>query len=294
MSAVAAIAASIAAFYSLRVSKQSIELAESTALASHHHSATLQYYEAVKALNRFTEDLNEVCYHLYNDWSYQIETFDNRPNGGTNPRPLRHVLGNAKDILVSYSSRYHRLSDGVFSIVVGGLGTTSEEEYQKLLKKADGKYSDFEDIFGKPSKRLPLASSNAFRWSYYQLIRRVKPEDWESIWESAWLEDGWLTKYKKEYIKAQSIFEEAREALESEVAKLKHTPLPLEKNSTLHSKYNELLTILKHLEDSSPDRLEQYRDYQFVDEFCLLLLCAMSTARIVKEQLSTVHLLATH
>lgn len=294
MSAVAAIAASVAAFYSLRVSKQSIELAESTALASHHHSATIQYYETVKALNRFGESLNEVCYHLYNDWAYEIETFDNRLQGGANPRPLRHVLSNSKDMLVSHSSRYHHLSDGVFSIVVRGLGATSDEEYQKLLKKADGEYTDFESIFGKPSRRLPITSSNAFRWSYYQLIRRVKPEDWQRIWNNAWLEDGWITKYQKEYSKAKSIFKEAREVLESEEAKLKHTPLPLEKNATLYQKYNELLTILKRLEDSSPERLEQYRDYQFVEDFCLLILCSMSTASIVKEQLSQVTMLASN
>ena len=294
MSAIAAIAASVAAFYSLRVSKQSIEIAESTALANHHHSATLRYYETIQEVYKASKELNEVCYHLYVDWASQIENYDHRLKGGKNPRPLRHVIGNAKDMLVSHSTRYHRLSDGIFSTVVGGMGEISNIEYQKLLKKADNTYHNFEETFGIPSKSSPINSADAFRWTYYQMIKRVSTEDWGKVWKHAWSEKGWVTKYCNEYDKAKSTFEKASKQLQDEKAKLSHTPLPLERNVVLHKKYSEAFTMLQRLEDCSPERIEDYKDYPFENEFCLLILCAMSTAQVARKQLSEIEVLANY
>ena len=104
MSAIASLAAAVAAFVSLRISKQSISVAEHSALAAHHSSASLEYSKIVNSLCEATKDYSELSYRVWVDWAGEIERKDNYKSGGVDPRPLRHVLSNGSEMLADYGS----------------------------------------------------------------------------------------------------------------------------------------------------------------------------------------------
>lgn len=91
LSAVASVATVIAAIVSLRISKRSIAIAESTALAVHHNSASLEYAKVVKYLSETTKEFSDFSYSMLVKWVKEFEDLDNCGLGGIDPRPLRHV-----------------------------------------------------------------------------------------------------------------------------------------------------------------------------------------------------------
>ncbi|NKC11177.1 MAG: hypothetical protein GKR94_02915 [Gammaproteobacteria bacterium] len=175
LSAIASVAAAIAAFASLRISKRSISVAEHSALAVHHGSASLEYSRIVKNLSEATKDFSEFNYGVWGGWAREIEQKDNYELGGSNPRPLRHVLSNASEMLANYGANHNPsgrfASRSILSVIRDGIGNLNESEYQELLKKADGMYQDFEGVFDTPSKSSSITSAPAFRWACYQLIK---------------------------------------------------------------------------------------------------------------------------
>ena len=294
LSAVASVEAAIAAFVSLRISKRSTSIAESSALAIHHNSASLEYAKVVKDLNETTRGFSDFSYSMWVEWARELEGKDNYDLGGSDPRPLRHVLSNGSEMLANYGfnnpSWGGSASQAILSVIRNGIGNLSDSEYQKLLKKADGAYHDFEGVFGIPSKSSTITSASAFRWVCYQLIKRVKVQDWKKAWQDAWLENGWLFKYQTEYLKIKPLLKEAQTSLKSEKAKLAHTAFPLSHNADLSAKYDEILRVLKYLlEDCDGELLNMYKDWQFSEELSQLVLCSMATANFAMMQLNTVH-----
>ncbi len=298
LSAIASIAAAIAAIVSLRISNRSITIAESSALANYHRSASLQYVGVLNELNEESRELSELSYDIWCKWASHIEVKDNYHEGGKNPRPLRHVLTNASEMLAVYGINNNRggrsASRAILSVIRDGIGEVSDEEYQKLLNKADGEYCDFEATFGSPNKSTHIKNAPAFRWAYYQLHRRVTSDDWQTIWSEAWLKNGWMNKYKNELLRAKPIFENARNSLKEEKSNLAHTSFPLSCNSELYPKYEQLLIILENiLKDCNYSNLEMYKDWRFKDELSLLVVSSMALSFFLNRQLDHIYLKAT-
>lgn len=254
LSAIATAAAAVAAFGSLKVSRESKLVAKQSALAVHHGSAANSLANALEFLAKELKPFYEQAFNVWVEWAREIEVYDCRRAGGTNPRPLRHVLTNASEMLESHASKhgkdYRRTHRTIYTIVRDGMGEISDVEYRELLRKADGTYSDFEGVFGAPRLDKPIFSSKAFRWAYYQLIRRVTAENWREIWTKAWQDRGWLRNYCGEYDKVESVLRTTFESLKAEKAKLEHTVFPLEANPVLSHKYSWTLGILECLIES--------------------------------------------
>ena len=104
MSAVASIAAAIAAFSSLRVSRESKLIAEQSALAMYHGSAVMAITSAVDELKKSTETFSEIAYGTWAKWPSEIAALDHQLAGGSDPRPLRHVLTDASEMLVKHGT----------------------------------------------------------------------------------------------------------------------------------------------------------------------------------------------
>lgn len=293
LSTIASIAAAIAAFISLRISKRAASIAELTALAAHQNSASLEYAKAINTLNKEAQKFYNFCYSMSTNWAKDLECKDNYEMGGHNPRPLRHVLSNGSEMLAHYAlsktSRGGFASQNILYVIRHGIGNLSDGEYQKLLKKADGTYHNFQSTFGIPSKSTTIISAPAFRWVCYQLIKRVKSKDWESVWKEAWCESGWLYKYQAEYLKIKPILKAVQASLKLEKEKLAHTAFPLSHNKPLSEKYTELLHVLECLlEDCEVELLETYKDWEFNEELSQLVLCSMATAYFAAMQLSII------
>lgn len=293
LSAVASVAAATAAIVSLRISKRSISIAESAALAVHHHNASQEYSKIINDLNDITRDFCDLSYSMWVQWARELESKDNYEMGGLDPRPLRHVLSNGSEMLANHGfynvSRGVSASRAIHYVIRNGIGRLSETEYQKLLKKADGAYHDFEGVFGIPSKSSAITSSPAFRWVCYQLIKRVKLDDWKSIWQESWSENGWLSKYQAEYLIIKPFLKRAQISLESEKAKLAHTAFPLSHNVELSAKYDEILKILESLlEACDGELLERYKNWEFGEEISQLVLCSMATSKLAEMLLNTI------
>lgn len=293
LSAVASIAAAIAAFVSLRISKRSISIAESSALAMHHNSASLVYSNIVISLEETCRNISEFCGNLDVQWPRELEDKDHYSLGGQNARPLRHVLSNGSEMLANYAfdnkSWNNSANQAIFSVIRRGVNGLNDSEYKKLLNKADGEYQSFEGIFGIPSKSSSIVSASAFRWVCYQLTKRVKVEDWKSIWVDAWLENGWLYNYQFEYLKIKPVLQEAKDSLKSEKLKLAHTSFPLDYNKELSMKYDEIISIINHLlNDCNSELLEAYKDWNYSEELSQLVICSMATVHFAKMQLDVI------
>lgn len=293
MSAIAAVAAAIAAIVALRVSKKANALSEKSILAVHHHTAALELSNSIDIISKSTTDLGRISYDLWSDWSREIESKDNRSKGGQDPRPLRHVLTNGSEMLVNHcalkSKRARHVQHSMFSIVRDGVGNLSKAEYDALLKKADGTYGDFESTFGPPAANKKIGESEAFRWVFHQLAKRVTPDSWREVWSEAWLDNGWLSRYQAEFSKARPILEQTLSSLRKEKNKIEHSVLPLSSNPALHEKYERVLAELEILlEDCDLDSMEAYRDWRYDEDVSQLVLYSMGMAYLTTNILNSI------
>tara|TARA_R110002095_G_C4164106_1_gene231155 strand:- start:222 stop:743 length:522 start_codon:yes stop_codon:yes gene_type:complete len=168
------------------------------------------------------------------------------------------------------------------------MGETSEEEYQELLKAADGTYGSFETVFGNPQINKEISSSRAFRWACYQLIYRVKDDQWREIWLNAWTDGGWLRRYRAKFEQVEPVLQNALNTLKAEKAKLKHSAIPLDINHSLNLKYNRAVGTLEGLlEAGDLDLYEGYIDSPFSEDVVPLVLYSMAVALLAGSAIDT-------
>lgn len=295
LSAIAAIAAAYAALASLRISRESKLIAEQSALAAHQGAAAIALASAVEDLIESTKDFFELCYGVYVDWPKEIGKLDNWEAGGSNPRPLRHVLSNASEMLANYGSekrkRFRHAQHAMYSIVRDGVSNLNEAEFKNLLKQADGEYPNFEVTFGTPSPKKSITTAPAFRWSCYQLNKRIENKYWMEIWRDAFQKDGWLRKYRAEHSKITPILEAIIKSLKTERDKLSHTVFPLESNPTLCSKYDDFLDVVETLlEDCSLEFIDEaYSEQPHEDDVIQLIVYSMGIAFLSMDALNSIH-----
>lgn len=294
MSAVASVGAAFAAFGSLRVSREAKSVAEQSALAIHHSGAAIALTSAVEKLKECTEAFSELAYRTWIEWPSEIEALDHRQAGGTNPRPLRHVLTDASEMLVKHGVRrgakYRHTAQSMFSIVRDGIVNLNDAEYEKLLRCADGEYCDFEGVFGAPSKNKSINTSPAFRWACYQLIKRIDKENWCEIWEKAWQDKGRLNNFRAEHLKIKPILESILISVKSEKAKLGHSVFPLGSNPSLSLKYDDFFGVVEVLlKDCGLDLVEGHAEHPHKDDVIQLIVYSIGTAFLAMEALESVH-----
>jgi len=294
LAAIASIAAAIAALISLRISKKAASVAELSALAVHHYSASIEYTKVVESLSEVTQDFYGFSDNMWVQWARELEAKDNYELGGKDGRPLRHVLSNGSEMLANYAIKTRFLrghaNQPILSVIRHGVNNLNDNEYQELLRKADGCYNGFESVFGIPSSSAAITTAPAFRWICYQLAKRVRTEDWKGVWQESWEESGWLYEYQIRYSKIEPVLKNAQKTLRSEKQKLEHTAFPLSHNVELFAKYDEILEILESLlEDCNGKLLETYKDWRYSEELSLLVVCSMATANYVASQLSLIH-----
>lgn len=293
MSAIAAIAAAYAAFIALSVSRKANSISEKSILAAHHDAAASVLSSSIDRLRKETKDFSVFSYDFWVDWSREIESKDERRKGGSNPRPLRHVLSNGSEMLAIHATRngkrYRNAVRAMFSIFREGVNDLGEREYNSLLKKADGTYGNFEDVLGFPPLNKNIGEADAFRWVCYQLMKRVNRDNWSEIWCNAWLAEGWLTRYRIEFSKIASILEEVLDSLQAEKKKIAHSVLPLKSNSVLHKKYEMVLSGLEVLlDDCSLESLELYKEWKYDEDIPQLVLYSMAMAYLVMKILDSI------
>lgn len=85
MSAVASIAAAIAAFLSLIVSKQSKKVAMSSILADNHRQAAVELSLVLSNIHTETKQLSEFTYIMWASWATEIGQLDDRSAAGVDP-----------------------------------------------------------------------------------------------------------------------------------------------------------------------------------------------------------------
>lgn len=292
LSTVATVAAAFAAFGSLRVSRDAKLFAEQSALAVHHGNAAIALTKAVDELTECTHAFSELAYRTWSNWPSEIESLDHREAGGSNARPLRHVLTDASEMLVNYGikkgKKYSDTGRLMYSIIRSGIDNLNDVEYEKLLRKADGEYCDFEGTFGPVTMHRSIAAAPAFRWAYYQLNKRIIQEKWGEIWKNAWNSNGYLGQFRAEYANIKPTLEKIKASLELERAKLEHTAFPLECNQPIHIKYNNALDVIDALLntcglDMVERRIENYHE----EEAIQLISYSMGVAFLVLESLGS-------
>jgi hypothetical protein len=254
----------------------------------HHADAAKVLSEQVRLLISSTNEFSELAYSTWVDWAREIEFQDNREAGGSNPRPLRHVLSDASEMLVNHGASQHKeygaIAREMFAIVRDGIGNLNDAEYEKLLRIADGTISNFEGTFGATSHHNNISDAPAFRWAIYQLNKRIRPEVWCEIWKNAWQRNGWLGKYRTSHSSLKQLLESVITSLESERDKLAHTVFPLSANSFLASKYDLTIDLSKTLLDlCSLELVEHYTDDPHKDDVIQLILYSMGMAYLVVE-----------
>lgn len=294
LSAVATVAAALAAWGSYNVSKQTKLLAEQSTLAVHHSGAVLALSQAVEELLKSTGSFSEVAYGTYVEWPREIERLDHQEAGGSDPRPLRHVFTNASEMLVNHGMRQEKqlkyVKGAMYSIVRDGVDDLNDDEYDKLLRRADGKYPNFETTLGEPVAGKRITEAPAFRWACYQLSRRIDSQGWQEIWEEAWLANGWITKFRSEHNKVRLSLESIQKTLNSEKAKLAHSVLPLESNPSLYLKYQSVLDVTETLlDDCSLELMEAFRAHFHKNDVVQWVIYSMGIAVLVREALNRVH-----
>jgi hypothetical protein len=253
LSAVAGVAAAFAAFNSLKVSRESQSIAEQSALATHHGEASRKLADVSETVACQAKVLYECSMAVWTGWPREVERSSHRGSGGADPRPFRHVLVNAGEMLERHSTndgrQYHQARHAIFSVVRNGMGQLSDIEYRKLLKVADHTFVDFESTFGAPRRDVRITESLAFRWAYYQLERRVGGEEWDQIWANAWISGGWLKRYRDAFQQLKPTLERELELLRVERKRLQYTVFPLDRNAPLHRDYLRTIGILEGLVD---------------------------------------------
>ncbi|GGX63820.1 hypothetical protein [Saccharospirillum salsuginis] len=293
MSAIAAVAAAVAAIVALNTSRKANTLSEKSLLAIHHNSTAIELSNAIEEVRRSTKDLSTISYNVWEKWAREIESEDNRSEGGLDPRPLRHVLTNGSEMLVDHGASrgqwYQRAMQSMFSIIRDGAGRLDEAEYRLLLKVADGTYGDFEGAFGTPPADKAITKSKAFKWVCYQLIKRVPSEAWHNSWRSAWLANGWIDQYRMEFKKTRPILEQTLSSLRKEKNKIEHSALPLEANPKLQRKYQKVLAELEVLvEDCDLDHMEPYQEWEYNEDISLLVIYSMAIAFLTTKVIDSI------
>ncbi len=265
LSACASVAAAITAIAALKISRESKTLATHSALATFHNSASLGLTQAVEELKAPINEISQYAYRCLVSWSIEIEKYDERSDAGDNPRPLRHVLFDCIKMLTHHARE--KASGGghphttMFDIVRNGGPQPVEDEYEKLLKIADHCYGSFESVFGKPSSNVRISNAQAFRWSFFQLSKRVALSKWIDNWNHAWNESGRIIHLEKMLKSLRPKFEKVRSSLLVEESKLANTVFPLHVNERLQTKYGALKKILDTLLiDCDLEQLKVYRD----------------------------------
>jgi len=296
MSAIAAVAASYAAFVALSISKRANSISEKSILAVHHHDAVSVLSNSIDKVIKETKNLSEFSYEFWVDWPREIESKDVRCNGGLDPRPLRHVLSNGSEMLINHATRdgkqYRNVKRSMFSIIRDGVNELNEHEYNSLLKKTDRTHANFECALGSPPLNKNIGESDAFRWVCYQLMKRINRDDWSRIWCNAWLAEGWLTRYKTEFSKVKSILEEVVDLLKVEKNKVAHSVLPIHSNSALHKKYEIVLSGLEAiLHVCDLESLEPYREWKHDEDIPQLVLYSMTIVYLVTKILDSILLI---
>lgn len=289
MSAIATVAAAYAAFKSLQISREAKNDAKQSALAVHHRDAAIALTEAEVKLEERLKALSELAYSVWQKWPSRIEKLDNRDAGGVNPRPLRHVLSDASEMLSRHGmmqgNKLTYAARSMYEIVRDGINNLNDAEYKELLKRADGAYRDFEGVFGSTTKYSYISEAPAFRWACHQLNRRIEKKRWLEIWGEAWKKDGWIYKYRSEFKNIEPILKAVLSDLKSERAKLEYTVFPLESNKALLLKYdNMMISIEVLLDDCSLDLVEWYSDNTPHEEDGIpLILYTMGIACLMVE-----------
>lgn len=293
LSAVATVAAAVAAIGSLKVSRESKRIAEQGALAVHHGPASRALSDAADTVAQESEAFSQLTVDVWSQWAREIGKYADPGKGGSNPRPLRHVLTNGSEMLEKHSTKqgkdYRHAHRPIYSIISDGMGKTSNEEYEKLLKKADGTLSDFEGVFGVPRENEKISSSEAFRWAYYQLVHRVADEDWRKIWQEAWNDGGWLKQYRKEFKRLEPVLKSTAKKLSAEKAKLRHSAFPLDTNESLNLKYDRALGALEGLTEACDlDLYEGFINEPHSEDLVPLVLYSMGVALLANSAIEAV------
>ena len=291
LAAVASIAAAFAALGSLRVGREAKRLAEKAALADHHSAAVALLSEELISVNEYTSSLVRLSRRLWIDWSSEIGALDELEKGGVDPRPLRHVLGNGVEMLVAHGKEkngYRGVGRNAFSIVRDGINQLDDVEYAKLLQIADKTYSDFEATFGKPKQQELISEARAFRWVIYQLQKRIGMQQWRDVWKKGWSDDGWLTRYKKEYEEVSPMLRETMSKIKREKVRLSNSTFPLNSNPKLAAKFDLLLEVLEIVdEDCDMGMAELYGLEPHDDDLIALVIYTMAISyllwRVVEE-----------
>lgn len=290
MSAIASAAAAIAAFQSLKISRDAKALAAKSALAVHHADATRVLNEAIEKLRVCIHEFSEIAHTVSIEWPREIEKLDNRSAGGMNPRPLRHVLSDASGMLVKHGSKegkmYKHAARSVYAIVRDGVDELNEVEYDEFLDIADGDYNDFETTFGTVTAHKSILISPAFRWAYTQLVRRVNRNEWLKVWTDAWGSKGWIYKFRIEHCKIQPTLTSITTSLKSEKRRLQHSVFPLESNPSLAKKFDSTIDVLEALsEGCSLNAIEWHVENPFKAHATELVLFSLAIVMLAEKSL---------
>lgn len=288
LSAGASVAAAVTAIVALKISRESKILATHSALATHHNSASSELTQAVEELKAPIKEISQYAYSCLVSWTTEIEKYDERSNVGDNPRPLRHVLFDSIKMLTNHA---REMASGsgyshtiMFDIVRNGGPQPVEGEFEKLMKIADHCYGSFESVFGKPSSNVRISNSEAFRWSFFQLSKRVALSNWIDNWNHAWNESGRIMHLEKMLKSLRPKFEKVRYSLLVEESKLANTVFPLHVNERLQSKYDALKKILDTLLiDSNLEQLKVYRDSGLEIDAIELILYTLGLMELLSQ-----------
>jgi hypothetical protein len=294
LSAVASIAAAIAAWGSWRVSRSSNELNARSALASHHGLAAQALADILSKAWVQLEPLRGLSSRIKTDLPRASEAHDTLESGGSNPRPLRHVVDDTAELLCHHAVMRGRRSIALdlYAVVRDSPLRQSEEEYLKLLEKADGVYGDFSSVFGEPDSREPIFKSLAFRWGIYQVLRRLSSDRWMHIWQRSWTPDGCLHEYRELHESLKPMLISWSEILAKEEGRLAYSAFPLSANASLQGAYDQARRIFEILlEDCSLDLVESHEVATYAGNACYLIIYVLAITELVRQQFDRLYAL---
>lgn len=294
LSAVASIAAAIAAWGSWRTSRSTKELNAQAALASHHGLAAQTLADVLSRAWVQLGPLRTLSSRIKTDLPRASEAHEIRGKGGSDPRPLRHVLDDTAELLCHHSvgGRRRAIAFDLYSVVRDGPLEQSDDEFSRLLKKADGKYSDFAAIFGRPDSGKPIFQSPAFRWGVYQALRRLGSDGWMRIWQRSWTPDGWTHEFRELHKSLKPVLNSWSEILAKEEGRLAFSPFPLSANAGLQGAYDQARWIFGVLsEDCSLELMDIYKDSRYPGDACYLIIYVLAVMELVRLQMNQLYAL---
>ncbi|OOV88029.1 hypothetical protein [Oceanospirillum linum] len=245
-SALATCFAAFATFKAYQVAKESKNIAEKSLIASEHEEAKDVFFESFSDFELMTSRLFNLGRDIREYWTRKFDLFDdkNSEHAGEDPRPLRHVLSNAAEMLAKHSMARGRSDSYYFDYLIdvlnGDFGDLNLKEYYSLLERADGCYLGYESIFGEPKRDESIELSEAFRFSIYQLKYRTSTDDLRKFISDGWSRYGFLRLYYDEFIKCQIGFESIARSLTEQKNKLKFSYVKLDDNVDLSANMERL------------------------------------------------------